>query len=55
MGGEGVLVFDFSAQAVDELVDGVVRNAGVVFGVGVDSLADLVFGDDLAGFFKKKI
>ena len=51
MGGEVVFGFDFGAKAVDELVEGVVGDAGAVFDIGVDNRADLVFGDDVVRVF----
>ena len=37
MGGDVVAVLGFGAKSVDELVDGMVGDAGIVFDVGVDS------------------
>ena len=34
---------------MDELIDGVVGDAGFVFDIGIDDFTNLVFGDDLAG------
>ena len=45
MGDDRVFFQNFGAQAVDELVDGVVGDAGAVFDVGVDDFTDLVFGN----------
>ena len=48
MGFEGILRFDFGAQAVDELVNGMIRYAGIVFDVGIDCLGNLIFRYQLA-------
>ncbi len=54
VGGDGVTGFDFGAKAVDELVKGVVGDAGAVFDIGVDHRADLVFGDNLVLVFPQQ-
>ena len=49
MGDNLILVFDFGAEAVDELVDGMIRDAGFVFNIRIDGFTNLVFGHKLAG------
>ena len=44
-----VAAFDFGAQAMDELVDGVVGNTGAVFDIRVDRFANLIFRNNLMG------
>lgn len=44
--------FNFEAEAVDELVKGMVGDTGAVFDVRIDGGTDLVFGDDLVLVFQ---
>ena len=53
-GGEAVTIFDLGAQAVDELVQGVIGDAGPVFDVRINCVANHVLGDDFAFFRLKK-
>lgn len=46
VGGDSIFRFYFGAEAVDELVDGMVGDTGAVFDVRIDGGTDLVFGDD---------
>jgi len=55
VGDDSVFGFDFGAEAVGELVKGMVRDTGAIFDIRIDNCTDLVFGDYLALVFHEQI